>query len=78
MLQLPTGGAARAQPPARASKRNTSKPPTEPNQKGRETGDGQINGENGLLPQDELDNMTDVVTRDMKLEFVNKIKKLSN
>ena len=75
LLQLPSSGNAKNAQPARASKRTQQKAPA-----GRDTGEmagmGTTENNSGLV--DDAAEMADVVTREQKLEFVAKIKKLSN
>ena len=75
LLQLPSSGNPKNAQPARASKRTQQKAPP-----GRESGDmgGMGTTENNSGFVDDAAEMADVVTRENKLEFVAKIKKLSN
>jgi hypothetical protein len=73
-LPIPNSGATRPLPPSRASKRsvnqrNTANPDKDAN-------DAVMGTDENM--QDSGDQESNEVTRDMKLEFVNKIKKLSN
>ena len=68
-LTLPNSGATRAAAPARASKRSG-------NQKNNTKEDKDMDGGDDLRDSGEQD--SNEVTRDMKLEFVSKIKKMSN
>ena len=68
-LVIPQTGATRAPVPARTSKRSTTQRPSAKEDKDMENAD-----EN----KDSAEAESNEVTRDMKLEFVNKIKKLSN
>ena len=71
-LVLPNSGPGRAPAPARTSKRSTT---TKNVDKEEGEGNGNVQSASGVQ---EFETESNEVTRDMKLEFVAKIKKLSN
>lgn len=72
-LAIPNSGATRPQNPSRSSKRATN--PRNAATTDREANDVVMEGEGN---KDFAEPDSNEVTRDMKLDFVNKIKKLSN
>lgn len=69
-LVIPNSGATRAQPASRASKRAAATKSAN-----QDKDESMLNEENN---RDSNEQDSNEVTRDMKLDFVNKIKKLSN